>query len=375
MAQEQVVDGPDDQKWREGARQMLPKLPLLREWRDWHAEPQHPAFVVEVAGMPKAGKSSAISSVRHYFRYGPTLLAPPAEGYEVDTPAEEVSLRTPGYLKDGILVDFNTWAGAYAIQELLQARHDTHHDLVLLDRGPWDAGCWLEYCQNSDKVKAEGDPEEVGRIVKFFRQDGWTTQADLHVVLVVDPAEAKRRERQERLIEATSAPTFRDDLMKGLWTIYHKQFYGGGQIMGLRQAKANACKHVGEVGAILIDTTNQEPKEIAVTIIGGIFRVLELKNGKKVEEFAGKCVAELKELLLGDKQEELLRARFASSEFLSLAPSRRRNEIPAIIQKVKAKLLNDGPQLPKGARRVAARLTAEGNVGSMIEDAVKKAMG
>jgi len=368
-------EDPDDQKWREVAKEMLPRLVLLREWREWHAEPQRHAFVVEVAGMPKAGKSSAISNLRHYFRYGPTLLDPPAEGYEVDTPAEGVSLRTPGYLKDGILVDFNTWAGAYAIQELLQARHNTHHDLVLLDRGPWDASCWLEYCQNTQKVRAKGDPEEVARIVNFFRQDGWTTQADLHVVLVVDPDEAKKRERQERLIEATSAPTFRDDLMHDLKDIYQRQFFSIGSTVGLQQAKSKACEHVGEHGAKFIDTTEKKPKEIAVEIIGAIFKVLELKNGKRAGDWADSLVAELLDLNIGKAQEQAVKNHLASPTFLSLVPPRRRNEIPAIIREVKSTLVNASPQLPKGTRRVAARSTAEGNIISMIEDAVKKAMG
>lgn len=373
MVEERFSEGSEDQKWRDAAKEMLPRLESLREWREWHAGTQHRAFVVEVAGMPKAGKSSAISNLRHYFRYGPTLLTIPAEGYEVDTPAEGVSLRTPGYLKDGILVDFNTWAGAYAIQELLQARHDTHHDIVLLDRGPWDASCWLEYCQNSEKVKASGDAEEVGRIVNFFRQDGWTSQADLHVVLVVEPAEAKSRERHERLIDATSAPTFREDLMRGLWDIYRERFYGGGSITGLRSAKARACPHVGEHGAVFIDTTKKTRKEIAVEIIGAIFRVLELKNGKKVGDYADTLLAELQGLRIGNKQEQLVRERLVSPSFLRLVPPRRRGEVPAIFRGVSSSLLASSPQLPKGARVVGNRLTAT-EVLPAVEDAVRKAM-
>src|SRR5207247_2284326 len=131
----------------------LGRLPLLRAWRTLTqkaaAFPDR-SFVVEFAGMPKAGKSTSIEGVRQFFSHGhKTERWKNSEEwidlrYRVHTPAEGVSLRTPARLKVDP-IDFNTWAGAYALQELLQAAHDGYNDLVVLDRGPWDASCWLEY--------------------------------------------------------------------------------------------------------------------------------------------------------------------------------------------------------------------------------------
>src|SRR5579859_4712248 len=110
---------------------LLGQLPLLKQWQEVRkqtGEQSRKAFVIEFAGMPKAGKSTAIENLRHFYTHGPKLLLAhdgqrkdlPPLGYRVHTPAEGVSLRTPNYLKRSPF-DFNTWAGAYAVQELLQA--------------------------------------------------------------------------------------------------------------------------------------------------------------------------------------------------------------------------------------------------------------
>jgi hypothetical protein len=59
-----------------------------------------------------------------------------------------------GRSKEDNLVDLNVWAGAYSLQ-LLEATHDNYHDRVILDRGPWDASCWLHYLAESDRGTGE----------------------------------------------------------------------------------------------------------------------------------------------------------------------------------------------------------------------------
>lgn len=260
-------------------------LPLLHQWQQVRragSDLSRNAFVIEFGGMPKAGKSSAIENVRHFFTHGPML--PRAEsrqenfrriGYRVHTPAEGVSLRTPNYLKNS-LIDFNTWAGAYAVQELLQAAHDDHHDLVVLDRGPWDAGCWLEYWASNPP--RSGSDDDIGRVKAFFQLRYWMTRSDLHVVLTVDPEEAARREQQHRLIRHGGASS-KSELMARMKSIYSERF---GE---LQDAKEKSCPHVGNRAALLIDTTTKTKEEVARLIIQAVFDVLEAKLAYHRDEF------------------------------------------------------------------------------------------
>ena len=222
--------------------------------------------------MPKAGKSGCIETIRQYFSSGskirvkdPGVLKRP---YRIYTPAEGVSLRTPGVLKQNLL-DYNSWAGAYALQELLQARHDNYHDVVILDRGPWDAGCWLKYVKTVP-LDHPVSAQEADRIVGLFQLPHWMTCADLHVVLVVDPAAAAERERDERLI-AHQGSVSDKSLMTTMKKIYERRF------PALADIKAKECPHVGLASAMLIDTTHLQALEIADQVIERALDVIELK--------------------------------------------------------------------------------------------------
>lgn len=260
---------------REKAKKNLPRIDQIYEWaknRRASEEESRRAFIIEFAGMPKAGKSGCIRTLRQYFSSGSKIrvkeLSALKRPYRIHTPAEGVSLRTPGLLKQNLL-DYNSWAGAYALQELLQARHDNYHDIVILDRGPWDAGCWLEYVKQVPLDQAIAK-EEVDKMVAFFQSPHWMRCADLHVVLVVDPDKAAEREHDERLI-THQGPASDRELMSAMKKIYEKRF------PLLQQLKKKHCPQVGDASAMLMDTTNDAPLEVAAVVVERALDVLGLK--------------------------------------------------------------------------------------------------
>jgi hypothetical protein len=272
---------------------IVAKHPLLGTWSKlWEEAHGHKrAFVIELAGMPKAGKSTTIDQVRHFFSHGHKVKVSDKGGspYIVHTPAEGVSQRTPRALKDD-RVDFNTWAGAYALQELLEARHDTFHDLVILDRGPWDASCWL---QHFAKVPGVDKDLPVGAIADFFRLKCWVTESDLHVVMIVDPATALTRERTQRLIEHRG-PASQTELMDSMKKIYEDSF------PTLLDEKAKACKDVGKHSAILLNTTAYDRQGAAeFEVISQALKVLELKIERLLPETAEARLKAFSEQLSG----------------------------------------------------------------------------
>lgn len=265
------------------AQRELLRLHRLREWIDNKFEkekkknPQaahRQPFIAEFAGMPKAGKSGTIEQVRHFFSHGMKVRAKsgidetPTASYQVHTPAEGVSLRTPKVLKEN-LTAYNTWAGAYALQELLQAQADTFHDLVLLDRGPWDAGCWLEYVlQNRPNDFAGASEIDRKSITAFFQLPHWSKQADLHVVLLVKPEQAAEREAKQRLI-AHGGPAADTELMGVMRAIYEERFER------LQTAKDKECPLVRGYSTLRIDTTDIDRRGVALRVISGILDFVE----------------------------------------------------------------------------------------------------
>jgi hypothetical protein len=270
------------------AAEKLPLLDKLKEWRTARADGAEDsrAFVIEFAGLPKAGKSGTIANVRHYFTYGSKVRIKVIERpYRIYTPAEGVSRRTPAYLKDNLL-DYNCWAGAYALQKLLEANHDNYHDLVILDRGPWDTGCWVEYLRTS-KLSLFRNDDDANKISAFFQLSHWKTQSDLHVVFTVDPVEAAMREKRGRLIEH-NGPASDEQLMSAMRKIYASRF------ADLQKAKAAECPHVGKKAAVLIDTTTKKPLEVAWQVIESAFAVL----GSKIAYRAVFTAAEMEDRLI-----------------------------------------------------------------------------
>lgn len=290
---------------------LLERLPLLRTWRLLHADdPEYPhrSFIVEFAGMPKAGKSSAIENVRHFFSHshGTRRWKNKEEWislrYEVHTPAEGVSLRTPAILRDN-RIDFNAWAGAYGLQELIRAGHDGFNDMAVLDRGPWDAGCWLRLWSSTDATD-----DELDSLVSFFHLKKWMTRADLHVVLLVDPDHAATREREHRLIEHGGFSS-NEAKMSALRAIYEDKF------QALRAVKNAACPEVKDRSTLMLDTSEHSSTEAAAVIIDAILNVLEAKVEVRAKNLK-RSPTELKNRLDNYWRRMKPEARRAANDFL-----------------------------------------------------------
>jgi thymidylate kinase len=144
-------------------------------------------IIIEFSGSPKAGKTTAIDIVNHFFR---------RNGFKVWTPSEGASKRTPFDLKRD-LVAFNAWSLNYAIAELLLAFNDVHrYDLVILDRGPFDSLAWMGV------LKDRGDlSEQEYEIIRAYAlHNKWMSKLARIFLLTCDPEISMRREHDSKLM-------------------------------------------------------------------------------------------------------------------------------------------------------------------------------
>lgn len=148
-----------------------------------HAQARRPYFV-ELAGTPKAGKTTALHVLERFLK---------SCGYRVHLMRERAA-DCPIAMKGHFF--FNTWTTTTMLASMIEAL-EREVDVVLLDRGVFDALVWLEMQSREHQVSE--DERKVFR--EFVLLDRWRTLTDLTVVLTVDPAEAVRRENHDLLVD------------------------------------------------------------------------------------------------------------------------------------------------------------------------------
>lgn len=151
-------------------------LPILR------GQARRP-YIIELAGTPKAGKTSALHVLHRFLKDC---------GYHVQEMRERAA-DCPVAMKGHFF--FNTWTTTTMIASMIESL-ESEADVVLLDRGVFDALVWLEAQSREHQVSTR--ERDVFR--DFVLLDRWRALTDLTVVLRVDPAEALRRENQDLLI-------------------------------------------------------------------------------------------------------------------------------------------------------------------------------
>ena len=130
-------------------------------------------------------------------------------------PTEGASKRTPYYLRND-LVAFNTWSAIYALTHILEGRHGSDkYDLVIMDRGLFDALAWFELLKQRLMVSSE----DCLTIQNFFMVDHWRDLVDIVFLFETDPDTSLQRENSDKLIEEPGQ-AMNPDFLEGLNRAY-----------------------------------------------------------------------------------------------------------------------------------------------------------
>jgi thymidylate kinase len=140
-------------------------------------------FVLEITGTPKAGKTTLITLVDGFLRQS---------GWKVHVLEERAGacqLPMKGHFF------FNTWTTGTMLAGLLDAI-DRDYDVVILDRGLFDALVWLELQVKQGQISRQ----EAKTFEDFVLLARWRTLTDATIVIDVPPSLAMARETERRLI-------------------------------------------------------------------------------------------------------------------------------------------------------------------------------
>lgn len=145
-------------------RQVIPRRPIL----------------IEFCGSPKSGKSSCINSLDLFLR---------RNGYATKVLTERASVCPINSKHDPF---FNIWTASSIISELsvLLANNSKDYDILILDRGIFDALCWFEWLKSNQKL----DEIEHQKLEIFFTLDRWIKAIDLIYIFTVTSEVSFERE-------------------------------------------------------------------------------------------------------------------------------------------------------------------------------------
>ena len=141
-------------------------------------------FFVEFSGTPKAGKTTIINSLRLFLN---------RNGYRVTVAAERASTSP---VVNKLHVHFNVWTASQTLCQMLEtAQWPERSDIVILDRGLFDALAWMDWMRERDKV----DASDMRKIVDFLMIDSWQQMIDVVFIMRTTPEVSLLREYKDQV--------------------------------------------------------------------------------------------------------------------------------------------------------------------------------
>jgi predicted NUDIX family phosphoesterase len=137
-------------------------------------------IVIEFSGSPKSGKTSCINSLELFLK---------RNGFKVEIVHERASV-CPVYDKHSPM--FNLWTSCMSISRMIGVleQKEVTCDVLILDRGVFDAFCWFNWLANKKML----EKEQLGAIESFFLMDSITNRIDLVFAFCAKPEISIKRE-------------------------------------------------------------------------------------------------------------------------------------------------------------------------------------
>ncbi len=195
-------------------------------------------IVIEFCGMPKSGKTTSIESLNIFLRRNKIRSTVIAERAAVNK------------IPNKIDPSFNLWNLTSTLGELLEKRYSEEYDVIILDRGLFDALCWLDWQVVNGYLRVS----EREKFANFILSDTLRGTIDIVYLFDVDEKTAIYREHASLLTDK------RGSIMREAVLSEYKKSMG--------RAKKNYGKNFRSV--IDIDTTNLDQTNSAFLTTKGV---------------------------------------------------------------------------------------------------------
>jgi predicted NUDIX family phosphoesterase len=139
--------------------------------------------IFEFAGVPKAGKTYTLNALQAFLKRC---------GFRVEIVIERASLCP---IRDKTHSNFNVWAACTTLAQILERTQNPPRiddpDILILDRGLFDAICWLRLMERLERIR----PEERQGIESFLTMADWRRRISAVFVMMASPEDAMQREK------------------------------------------------------------------------------------------------------------------------------------------------------------------------------------
>ena len=201
-------------------------------------------FVVELAGMPRTGKTVSTERVFEFFNVADFKIVRTKE------PAQIVKERY-GKLSS---VEFNDKTLEISREQLDQCK-EGNPDIILQDRGVFDNYIWYQMMYEKGEITFETYMSKLANVNEVLHEN------DQLYLMTADPIEIIKRDYKDQIfLEPRKKTTFEG-------------------VTQLRDGMNNLLSRVSDDGIILLDTTNIDAIDTAVEISNGIINGMSKKLG------------------------------------------------------------------------------------------------
>ena len=146
-------------------------------------------FIVELTGLPDSGKSTIIKRIDVFFRRQGSReqeckILIPQEGTKTVRNIPRTEFQ------------HSIAASNYALQTLLQHSYSIDYDILLFDRGLYDAWCFIEWLLHK-QILTQDDSE---CFKSYFTHEGWLKNIDICFFVMCNPKIAANRNRKDAFL-------------------------------------------------------------------------------------------------------------------------------------------------------------------------------
>lgn len=193
-------------------------------------------IVIEFCGSPKAGKTSCINSLDIFLR---------RNNFRTKILPERASVCPIRNKFDPL---FNIWSSCAALAQLSEmiSNHSRNYDLVLLDRGIFDALCWFEWARDEGYLRQD----DFDRFVGFFTAIKWRSLLDIVFLFSASPETSMDREYRN-LLTRKEGSVMRPRVLNGY-----------------REAGVRAVKKYGSLfrSVLEVDTSEKDQNDVSYEV-------------------------------------------------------------------------------------------------------------
>lgn len=213
--------------------------------------PRRP-IIIEFCGSPKSGKTSCINSLDLFLR---------RNNFRTKILTERASICPVQNKYDPY---FNIWTVTSAIAELSEmlSNHSKDYDVIILDRGIFDALCWFSWLLKRKHLEILN----YNSLESFLTMDSWRSAIDLIYVFTASPDTSLNREFANLLTRKTGSIMHPDILISYKETI--------GEMIPKYETKFKKIEH--------LDTSEFDLNTVNYKVTKNILNILHDNTSERV---------------------------------------------------------------------------------------------